>query len=108
MEKDTSKFDHARVALKHADIVQKLTLEEKASLCSGRDMWHFKGIERLGIPEVMVTDGPHGLRKQEEKQLLLNQSVKATCFPAAVTAACSWDEELVEELGRTLGEEALC
>ena len=57
MEKDTSKYDHARIALKHADIVQKLTLEEKASLCSGRDMWHFKGIERLGIPEVMVTDG---------------------------------------------------
>ena len=108
MEKDTSKYDHARIALKHADIVQKLTLEEKASLCSGRDMWHFKGIERLGIPEVMVTDGPHGLRKQEEKQLLLNQSVKATCFPTAVTTACSWDEDLIEELGRTLGEEALC
>ena len=108
MQKDAAKYDHARIPLKHADIVEKLSLEEKASLCSGKDMWHFKGIERLGIPEVMVTDGPHGLRKQEEKQLLLNQSVKATCFPTAVTTACSWDEELLEYLGRTLGEEAVC
>ena len=106
--KDTSLYDHARVALKHADIVGQLTLEEKASLCSGKDMWHFRGIERLGVPEVMVTDGPHGLRKQEEKQLLLNQSVNATCFPTAVSTACSWDEELIEEMGETLGEEALC
>ena len=106
--KDTSLYDYARIPLKHADIVEKLTLEEKASLCSGKDMWHFRGVERLGVPEVMVTDGPHGLRKQAEGQVVLNQSVNATCFPTAVTTACSWDEELLEEMGETLGEEAVC
>ena len=106
--KDTSLYDYSRIPLKHADIVSKLTLEEKASLCSGKDMWHFKGVERVGVPEVMVTDGPHGLRKQAQSQLMLNQSVKATCFPTAVTTACTWDEELLEEMGKTLGEEALC
>ena len=106
--KDTSLYDYARIPLKHADIVEKRTLEEKASLCSGKDMWHFRGVERLGVPEVMVTDGPHGLRKQAEGQVVLNQSVNATCFPTAVTTACSWDEELLEEMGETLGEEAVC
>ena len=107
-DKDISLYDYSRIPLNHADIVNQMTLEEKASLCSGKDMWHFKGVERLNIPEVMVTDGPHGLRKQEESQLMLNQSVKATCFPAAVTTACSWDEELLEEMGKTLGDEAQC
>ena len=93
--------------MKHPEIVSQLTLEEKASLCSGTDMWHFKDIERLGVPEVMVADGPHGLRKQNEKNMTVSQSIDATCFPLATSTASSWDVSLTEELGRTLGEEAV-
>ena len=50
--------------LKHKDLISQMTLKEKASLCSGKDFWHLKSIERLGLPEIMVCDGPHGLRKQ--------------------------------------------
>ena len=90
-------------------ILEQLTLEEKASLLSGKDFWHLKGIERVGLPEIMVTDGPHGLRKQdgESDHVGLNQSVKATCFPTAVGLAASWDKKLVEEVGEALGDECL-
>ncbi|WP_186578926.1 glycoside hydrolase family 3 C-terminal domain-containing protein [Aquibacillus kalidii] len=89
-------------------IVDSLTLEEKASLCSGLDFWHLKGIERLEIPSVMVTDGPHGLRKQAEgaDHLGIYNSVPATCFPSAVGLASTWDKELIKKVGEALGEEA--
>ena len=89
------------------EIVKRMTLEEKASLCSGKDFWHLEGFERLGVPSVMVSDGPHGLRKQDEKadHLGVNESIKAVCFPAGCATACSFDEELPERLGRTLGQE---
>ena len=66
------------------ELVSKMTLEEKASLCSGLDFWHTKGVERLGIPSEMVSDGPHGLRKQDDKadHLGINDSIQAVCFPA--------------------------
>ncbi|OUM86979.1 MAG: glycosyl hydrolase [Bacillus thermozeamaize] len=88
-------------------IVKQMTLEEKASLCSGLDFWHTKAIERLGIPSLMVTDGPHGLRKQKgaSDHLGLNESVPATCFPTAVGLASSWNRELVERVGAALGLE---
>lgn len=88
-------------------LVSQLTLEEKAGLCSGLDFWHTKGVERLGIPSIMMTDGPHGLRKQAESadHLGINASVPATCFPSAVTLASSWDRELVKSVGVALGEE---
>lgn len=94
--------------MKYADLISRMTLEEKASLCSGKDMWHFKGIERLGIPEIMVSDGPHGLRTQKNSGVStqMNVSVDATCFPLACSTACSWDRELVRELGKRIGEEA--
>lgn len=94
--------------MKYQDIISELTLEEKAGLCSGLDFWHLKSVERLGIPSVMVSDGPHGLRKQQGKgdHLGLNESVPSTCFPPAVTLASSWDRELVGQMGRALGEEA--
>ena len=88
-------------------IVSQMTLEEKAGMCSGRDFWHLKGVERLGVPEVMVSDGPHGLRKQNEKadHLGANESIKAVCFPTACATACSFDRELLRELGEALGDE---
>lgn len=88
-------------------IVSQLTLEEKAGLCSGLNFWHTKGVDRLDIPSVMVTDGPHGLRKQSgsSDHLGLLDSVPATCFPSAAGLACSWDVELVHQVGIALGEE---
>lgn len=86
-----------------------MTLKEKASLCSGKDFWHLKSIERLGLPEIMVCDGPHGLRKQnaENKKVGIGNSYPATCFPTAVTTACSWDRDLIYKMGQALAEECL-
>ena len=88
-------------------IIREMTLEEKAGMCSGKDFWHLKGVERLGIPEVMVSDGPHGLRKQAEEadHLGLNESIKAVCFPTACVTACSFDRDLLEEMGERIGDE---
>ena len=89
------------------ELISKMTLEEKASLCSGADNWHTKEIKRLNIPSVMMVDGPHGLRKQEGEtdHLGLNESVKAVCFPAACATASSFDVDLMERMGETLGAE---
>lgn len=88
-------------------ILKKLTLEEKASLCSGRGAWHTKTIKRLGIPETMMCDGPVGLRKQvgKEGNLGINESVKTVCFPATATLAWSFDPQATAALGKTLGRE---
>ena len=92
---------------KITELISKMTLEEKAGLCSGEDFWHTKGIERLGIPSVMVSDGPHGLRKQEDEadHLGINDSIKAVCFPAGCATASSFDRNLLEELGEIIGNE---
>ena len=89
-------------------IICQMTLEEKAGMCSGLDFWHLKHIDRLGIPEVMVSDGPHGLRKQDDTgdHLGMNDSIKAVCFPPAVLSACSFDRKLMQEMGETIGKEA--
>lgn len=88
-------------------LIQQMTLEEKAGMCSGKDFWRLKSIPRLGIPEVMLSDGPHGLRKQAEggDHLGFNDSIKAVCFPTACASACSFDRELLREMGEALGEE---
>ena len=84
-----------------------LTLEEKASLTSGASFWFTKPIDRVGLPAIMVTDGPHGLRKQREggDHLGMGDSVPATCFPPAVGLGSSWDVELIERVGQALGVE---
>lgn len=89
------------------EIIQKMTLEEKAGMCSGKDFWHLKSVERLGIPSVMVSDGPHGLRKQDEQadHLGINESIQAVCFPSACATACSFDRDLLKELGTAIGNE---
>lgn len=86
----------------------ELTLEEKASLTSGRDFWTTKPIERVGVPSIMMTDGPHGLRKQSaaSDHLGLAQSVPATCFPPAVGLGSSFDPQLAERVGVALGVES--
>jgi len=83
-----------------------LTLEEKIALCSGADFWHTKEIP--GAPAMMMCDGPHGLRKREDAADMLgvNHAVPATCFPTAVSTSCSWDEELLGEIGEAIASEA--
>ncbi|MDO4339164.1 MAG: glycoside hydrolase family 3 C-terminal domain-containing protein [Eubacteriales bacterium] len=89
------------------NIVLQMTLEEKAGMCSGQDFWHTKGVERLGIPSVMLSDGPHGIRKQETggDHLGTGASIPAVCFPAGCLIASSFDRELAETLGETIGNE---
>ena len=89
------------------ELVSQMTLEEKASLLSGDDYWHTRKVERLGVPRSMVSDGPHGLRKQDQKgdHLGINDSIKAVCFPAGCASTSSFDRELLEEQGRYLGNE---
>lgn len=94
--------------LKHTDIIEKMTIEEKAAFLSGKNVWQSRNIDRLGIPSIFCADGPHGIRKQarEGDHLGLNASLPSTCFPTAATMAGSWDEALCEEIGTALGEEA--
>lgn len=89
-------------------LMKNLTIEEKAGLCSGKDFFTTKAVERLGIPSIMVCDGPHGLRKQdgEGDHMGMHESVKAVCFPAGSTLASSFDRSLVHTVGEYLGEEA--
>lgn len=90
-------------------LIKQMTLEEKVSLLSGKNVWETQDIERLGIPSIMMADGPHGLRKQYDKQdnLGVNESVPATCFPTASLVACSFDRELIKKMGRALAEECI-
>ncbi|GAA0990854.1 glycoside hydrolase family 3 C-terminal domain-containing protein [Subtercola frigoramans] len=88
-------------------ILSQLTLDEKISLLDGSDFWNTQGIPRVGLPSIMVTDGPHGLRKQtaDADHLGLNGSLPATCFPSAAGIASSWDTTLMRRVGEALGDE---
>ena len=88
--------------------LSELTLEEKASLCLGSAFWHTAPVERLGIPRIMVSDGPHGLRTQLEQgdHVGLSDSAPATCFPTASGLASSWNPQLFRRIGEALGREA--
>lgn len=90
------------------EILKQMTLPEKIAFCSGENFWETKKYEKYGIPSLFMCDGPHGLRKQEDvaDMLGVNESRKATCFPAEVTTAGSWDPELLAEIGAAIGEEA--
>ena len=97
------------MALKHADLIAQMTLEEKASMCDGLDYWHSQPVERLGIKSIALNDGPHGIRKkgnpEENTNVLLG--VPAICFPTASATACSWDVDLLYNMGQALCEECL-
>ena len=89
-------------------LIANLTIEEKAGLCSGADFWHTKAVERLGLPAIMVSDGPHGLRKQNDQgdHVGINDSIKSVCFPAGSAMASSFDRDLISNVGTLLAEEA--
>jgi beta-glucosidase len=95
--------------LKYQNIIEKMTLEEKVALCSGANNWTTKAFEQHGIPSIRMADGPHGLRKQKDDgdEPGEGKSIPATCFPAACATACSWDRDLMVEMGKAIGEEAL-
>ena len=94
--------------MKHKDIVETLTVEQKCALLSGKTTWQTQEYKKQGVPSIWLSDGPNGLRKQAgaADHLGLNPSEPATCFPTAATAANSWDPELCEQVGEALGEEA--
>src|SRR5690349_3382698 len=89
-------------------LLAEMTLEEKASLTSGSSIWHTAPVERLGVPRIMVSDGPHGLRAQPGAgdHVGLGGSLPATCFPTASAVASSWNPELLRRIGEALGQEA--
>ena len=95
------------MALKHADLIAQMTLEEKASMCDGLDYWHSQPVERLGIKSISLNDGPHGIRKKgdpkENTDVL--KGLPAICFPTASATACSWDTDLIYKMGEALGDE---
>lgn len=94
--------------LTHQDVIDRMSLAEKAALTSGASFWQTQAIERLDVPSIFVSDGPHGLRKQSSSadHLGLNASVAATCFPTAATLANSWDQQLLYDVGRAVAKEA--
>lgn len=91
------------------DILSKMTLEDKISLCNGADFWHSKAMAQYGIPAVTMSDGPHGVRCQRNgaDMLGVNESEPATCFPTAVTSGATWDPALLKAEGQAIGEEGL-
>ena len=96
------------MALKHQDIIEKMTLEEKASLLSGKNFWETQEVPSVNLPSIFLSDGPNGLRKQAKAadHLGLNPSIPAVCMPTSATSANSWDPEVLHLVGKTIGEEA--
>lgn len=95
--------------MKAEEILKQLTLEEKCSLLSGKDFWNTKPLQRFGIREIMMTDGPHGLRKQviDSSEVALEESVLATCFPSGAALASTWNKELIEMAAEAIAEECI-
>lgn len=88
-------------------LIAKMTLEEKAALCSGASAWTTTPVERLGIPEMIVSDGPHGVRRVPDIHSMAMESLPATCFPTASCLASTWDVDLIKQMGIALGEECI-
>ncbi|HMD87851.1 MAG TPA: glycoside hydrolase family 3 C-terminal domain-containing protein [Anaerolineaceae bacterium] len=88
-------------------IINRMTLEEKAALCTGATWWTTTPLEHLGIPEMIVSDGPHGLRRAPDAHSSSPDSLPATCFPTAACTASSWDVELIHKMGEALAEECI-
>ena len=89
------------------DLIKKMTLEEKAALCTGASPWTTMPIERLGVPEMTVSDGPHGVRRVTDVNDFIAGSLPATCFPTASCLASTWDTDLIHAMGQALAEECI-
>ena len=89
--------------MKHPELIAQLSLEEKAALCSGKDYWHVHGVDRLALKSIMVSDGPHGLRKHNDKKDKTDVmgSVPAVAFPTASLTACAWGAQTANRTPRT-------
>ncbi|MFZ2095964.1 MAG: glycoside hydrolase family 3 C-terminal domain-containing protein [Anaerolineales bacterium] len=92
---------------KITDLIKKMSLEEKAALCTGASPWTTTPIEHLGVPEMTVSDGPHGVRRVADVNNLMAQSLPATCFPTASCMASTWDVDLIHRLGQAIAEECI-
>ena len=86
-------------------IISQMTLEEKAALCTGASSWTTTPIERLGVPEFVMSDGPHGVRRVPDVHAVAMESLPATCFPTASCLASTWDVDLIHKMGQALAEE---
>ncbi|MEG2016508.1 MAG: glycosyl hydrolase, partial [Oscillospiraceae bacterium] len=93
--------------MKYNKWISRLTIRERAQMLTGKDFWHLNGIKSLGLPSIMLTDGPHGLRKSKKDGNHGSYTVKSTCFPTASALACTWDKGLMREIGNALGEECV-
>ena len=89
------------------DLIKKMSLEEKAALCTGASPWTTTPVERLGIPEMTVADGPHGVRRVEDVNDFTSASIPATCFPSAASMASTWDVDLIQKVGQAIGDECI-
>lgn len=109
-QKKTSYYrkKEVRERMRHQELIEKMTLEEKAAFLTGKNEWASRGYAHLGIDSITFADGPSGVRRQcgEGDHLGLNPSLPATCFPSSATVADSWNEKLEEEVGEALGQEA--
>ena len=92
---------------KITDLIKKMSLEEKAALCTGAAPWTTTPVEHLGIPELTMTDGPHGVRRAADLNTFIAASLPATCFPTASCTASTWDIDLVHSMGQALAEECI-
>ncbi|MCA9872589.1 MAG: glycoside hydrolase family 3 protein, partial [Anaerolineales bacterium] len=88
-------------------LIDQMTLEEKAALCTGASAWSTTPIERLGVPEMIVSDGPHGVRRVPNVHEMALGSLPATCFPTASCVASTWDVDLIRQMGEALAEECI-
>ncbi|MDR0314512.1 MAG: glycoside hydrolase family 3 C-terminal domain-containing protein [Oscillospiraceae bacterium] len=93
--------------MKYEHLVSKLTIREKARLLTGKDFWHLNALPQFGMPNIMLTDGPHGLRKISKGEYINAGSISSTCFPTACALSCTWDRDLIREMGNALGDECI-
>lgn len=89
------------------DLIKQMTIEEKAALCTGATAWKTTPVKRLGIPEMYVSDGPHGIRRVANIESISSKSLPATCYPTASSLASTWDTDLMQEMGQALAEESI-
>ncbi|MGE5377142.1 MAG: glycoside hydrolase family 3 C-terminal domain-containing protein, partial [Bacteroidota bacterium] len=89
------------------NIIDQMTLEEKAALCTGASPWTSTPIERLDVPELIMSDGPHGVRRVPDVNAIAIESLPATCFPTASCLASTWDVDLLRKMGEALAEECI-